>query len=164
MQVFGISEPEALLLDPQQRLVLETVHEALSEASALRLTSSGPDATSSPELMRSKSAVSSSAIGVYVGVASSDHGAVVARYHTAAGAGGGGGASAAGPYHASANALSVVAGRVSFVFGLTGKLSARFRFPPPTQYICAPAILPGYPCPRPSQARPSLWTRLARPR
>ena len=52
---------------------------------------------------------------MYVGVASSDHGSLVARYSSGNSGGGGGSA-----YLASANALSVVAGRVSFVFGLTG--------------------------------------------
>lgn len=99
-QAFGISEPEALLLDPQQRLTLEAVHEALSASSSVPAAAAAAPAAT---------------MGVYVGVASSDHGAVVARHATS-----GSPQSAAGPYHASANALSVVAGRVSFVFGLTG--------------------------------------------
>ncbi len=50
-------------------------------------------------------------LGVYAAVASSDYGALVKAHMPQAGA-----------YHATANALSVVAGRLSFSFGLQGKL------------------------------------------
>ena len=100
-QLFGIPEPEALLLDPQQRLVLETVYEALH----LGGTSKCPGG--------SLSVAPEPPVGVYIGAASSDYGSIVARNHQPP-------SSAPGPYHASANALSVLAGRVSFVFGFTG--------------------------------------------
>ena len=48
-------------------------------------------------------------VGVYVGIASSDYGGLVDRYSQAPGA-----------YHATANAVSVAPGRVSFTLGLTG--------------------------------------------
>lgn len=94
MQAFGISEAEAVLLDPQQRLLLECAATALSSGS-------GP-------LPQHMPASSAAPLGVYVGVASSDYGSLV-KSHTTAGA-----------YHATANALSVAAGRVAFAFGLSG--------------------------------------------
>lgn len=100
LQAFGITEPEAVLLDPQQRLLLEVIHEAMCSATP------SPPATN---VTLAKPPMGTRC-SVYVGVASSDYGSVVAAYR-----------GAPGPYHATANALSVVAGRVSYVFGLTGE-------------------------------------------
>ena len=89
---FGLPAPEAALMDPQQRLLLEAAAEALwaGAGGAGGLAAAG------------------GALGVYVGIASSDYGSVV-KAHTAAGA-----------YHATANAPSVAAGRLAFAFGLRG--------------------------------------------
>jgi acyl transferase domain-containing protein len=95
MQAFGISPAEALLIDPQQRLIAEVVHEALAMSPLPPLGASAP-----PPL---------NATGVYVGVASSDYGSLVASYSGRAGA-----------FHATSNAISVVAGRLSFMFGMIG--------------------------------------------
>ncbi len=45
-----------------------------------------------------------------MGCASSDYAGVVSKH-----------SGAPGPYHATSNALSVIAGRAAFVFGLTGR-------------------------------------------
>ncbi len=100
--LFGVSDAEAALLDPQQRLLMEGLHEALAAAAASAAASEG-----------AVQQLSSRAVGVYVGVASSDYGGLVKAHGGTAGA-----------FHATANALSVTAGRLSYTFGLTGKLQA----------------------------------------
>jgi acyl transferase domain-containing protein len=94
---FGVSAPEAALMDPQQRLLLEAAAELLSPPPL------AADASSSPAL--------SSALGVYVGIASSDYVSLV-KAATSAGA--------PGAFHATANAPSVASGRLAFAFGLQG--------------------------------------------
>ena len=86
--VFGVPDTEAALMDPQQRLVLECVGEAV--------------------LRYAPVAVPMAARGVYVGMASSDYGALVHRHADK------------GAFHATSNALSVACGRVSYTFGMRG--------------------------------------------
>ncbi|MFC9085911.1 type I polyketide synthase [Nocardiopsis dassonvillei] len=88
---FGIGPDEAAEMDPQQKLLLETVYEALTDAS-LRPTS-----------------LAESATGVYVGAASTDQASVNfgaghrAGVHTGSGAG-----------------MAILANRVSFLLDLSG--------------------------------------------
>ena len=100
---FGISQAEAALMDPQQRLLMEGLHEALVGSA------SSPGGSSSSNGARGRG------MGVYVGVAASDYGSLVKAHGTAAGQPGG------GAFHATANALSVTAGRLAYTFGLTGE-------------------------------------------
>jgi acyl transferase domain-containing protein len=90
--LLGINPAEALLMDPQQRLLMETTAEVL-------LTSASSAQSSSS---------CSSNIGVFIGIASSDYGSLVRSF------------TRPGALHATSNAVSVAAGRLSFSFGLTG--------------------------------------------
>ncbi|MFD8828450.1 beta-ketoacyl synthase N-terminal-like domain-containing protein, partial [Streptomyces sp. NPDC059605] len=87
---FGISQREALSMDPQQRLVLETAWEALERA-GIR-----PDA------------LTGSSTGVYLGAMSSDYGEQGRELDAFDG------------YVSTGNASSVVSGRVSYALGLQG--------------------------------------------
>ncbi|MEV7560914.1 SDR family NAD(P)-dependent oxidoreductase [Streptomyces sp. NPDC089795] len=87
---FGISQREALSMDPQQRLVLETTWEALERA-GIR-----------PETL------SESRTGVYLGAMSSDYGEQGRELDAFDG------------YVSTGNASSVVSGRVSYALGLQG--------------------------------------------
>lgn len=91
-QFFGMTPREALSLDPQQRLLLETTWQALENANI------APDS-----LFKTKT-------GVYVGMAAGDYAHKMlnadARYLDA--------------YYETGNALSVAAGRLSYLLGLTG--------------------------------------------
>lgn len=90
-QFFGMTPREALSLDPQQRLLLETTWQALENANI------APDS-----LFKTKT-------GVYIGMVAGDYAHKVlnadARYLDA--------------YYATGNALSVAAGRLSYLLGLT---------------------------------------------
>ena len=86
-----------MLLDPQQRIIAEVVAEALATSPWQQ------------HLLPPPAPLPLNATGVYMGVASSDYGSLVASY---------GGRS--GAFHATSNAISVVAGRLSFMFGMTG--------------------------------------------
>lgn len=91
--LMGISNAEATLTDPQQRLLMETTSEALLTAT--------PGGSSSSTFV-------SGALGTYIGIASSDYGTLVKAF------------TAAGAFHATSNAISVAAGRLSYTFGLSG--------------------------------------------
>jgi 3-oxoacyl-(acyl-carrier-protein) synthase/acyl carrier protein len=89
---FSVPDTEAALMDPQQRLVLECVGEALLSFASTTTAAAAPMASR----------------GVYVGLASSDYGAMVHRYVEK------------GAFHATSNAVSVACGRVSYTFGMRG--------------------------------------------
>ncbi|XXT63555.1 SDR family NAD(P)-dependent oxidoreductase [Sorangium sp. So ce590] len=88
---FGISPREAQSMDPQHRLVLETVWEALERAGVR------------------PSALSGSATGVYLGSMGSDYGAL----HTVD-------LKALDGYRGIGSAASILSGRVAYVLGLQG--------------------------------------------
>ncbi len=91
-QFFGMTPREALSLDPQQRLLMETTWQALENANI------APDS-----LFKTNT-------GVYVGMAAGDYAHKVmnadVRYLDA--------------YYETGNALSVAAGRLAYLLGLTG--------------------------------------------
>ena len=89
--VFGIAPREAAQIDPQQRLLLELVWEALEDAGV------------------PPSRVAGSAIGVYVGASSVDHG--TRRVFDAAGG---------DAYYMAGSALSLIANRISYCFDFSG--------------------------------------------
>ncbi|MEH1778506.1 MAG: type I polyketide synthase [Nostoc sp.] len=89
-QFFGLSPREATYLDPQQRLLLEVSWEALEQAHIV------------PQKLFN------SLTGVFVGIGANDY----ARHLEQAGV--------SDAYIGTGNALSVAAGRISYVLGLTG--------------------------------------------
>ena len=92
-QFFGISARETATLDPQQRLLLEVSWEALENANQ------APD-----RLLNSST-------GVFVGICSNDYNKMI--WET-------GGAAQVDAFCATGNALSVAAGRLSYILGLKG--------------------------------------------
>lgn len=89
--VFGLSRREAMAMDPQQRLLLTVTWRALEDASL------------PIELLREE------VVGVYVGASSLDS-ANLSSEDPASG----------GPYFMTGNTLSIVANRISHIFGLNG--------------------------------------------
>jgi acyl transferase domain-containing protein len=90
---FGISAREAASLDPQQRLLLEVSWEALEQAN------------------QSGDRIFNSATGVFIGICTNEYKKVMWDV---------GGAAHIDAFCASGNALSVAAGRLSYVLGLKG--------------------------------------------
>lgn len=89
--VFGITPREARQMDPQQRIILQLVWEALEDAGVPPSTLSGRN------------------IGVYVGASSMDHSH--RQFFDPAGT---------DSYLMTGNTLSLIANRVSYIFNLTG--------------------------------------------
>ena len=90
---FGISPREAASVDPQQRLALEVTWEALENAGIPENTLEG------------------SSTGVFIGAGMNDYVETELRS---------GDPAAIGPYSGTGSIFSVIAGRISFVFGLQG--------------------------------------------
>lgn len=90
-RIFGLSRREAMAMDPQQRLLLSVTWRALEDAN-LPLAS-----------------LQAETIGVYIGASSLDS----ANLSVEDPAG-------AGPYFMTGNTLSIVANRISHIFGLSG--------------------------------------------
>eukprot|EP00887_Chlorella_sp_A99_P003341 scaffold26.g3341.t1 len=95
--LFGITHPEAEVMDPQQRLVLELAWELVH----------GCDHNSAPG--KCSSTTYGSSTGVYVGVQHMEYAGLAAPFLRTM-----------SPYSATASALSVAAGRLSFTFGFKG--------------------------------------------
>ncbi|WP_320201891.1 type I polyketide synthase [Agrobacterium sp. rho-13.3] len=89
--VFGLTAREATYMDPQQKILLQLVWRALEDAS-LNVT-----------------ALQKERVGVYVGASSIDSGNLYVE-DPASG----------GPYFMTGNTLSIIANRISHVFGLSG--------------------------------------------
>ncbi|HET7413945.1 MAG TPA: beta-ketoacyl synthase N-terminal-like domain-containing protein, partial [Pararhizobium sp.] len=89
--VFGMSRPEAQLLDPQQRVILQVVWRALEDANI------------------DHADLAEQRVGVYVGASGLDHGNLIVEDPAAA-----------GPYFMTGNTLSIVSNRISHVFSLRG--------------------------------------------
>jgi acyl transferase domain-containing protein/acyl carrier protein len=94
---FGITPREALSMDPQQRLVLETVWEAFENAGI------------------APSRMAGSRTGVFVGVTATEYARVLATA---------GSEVMMDPYFVSGNALNGIAGRVSYAFEIHGPSAA----------------------------------------
>lgn len=90
---FGISPREAIKMDPQHRIILETVWEAIENAAI------------------PASNLAKSATGVYVGIGSNDYASLLSRHQTL---------EDIDAYLASGNAQQLVAGRVSHFFDFQG--------------------------------------------
>ncbi|MFF5585409.1 beta-ketoacyl synthase N-terminal-like domain-containing protein [Streptomyces hygroscopicus] len=90
-EFFGIAPSEAVAIDPQQRLLLEVAWEALENAAIV------PDS------------LAGSATGVYVGISNNDYTRLTAGAREALGA-----------HYGTGNALSVAAGRLSYLLDLRG--------------------------------------------
>ncbi|MCB0167205.1 MAG: amino acid adenylation domain-containing protein, partial [Anaerolineae bacterium] len=91
-QFFGLSPREVISLDPQQRLLLEVSWEALERAGI------------------APARLNNTATGVFIGLCSNDYQFLLDQNQTAAD----------GLYLATGNALSVAAGRLAYMLGLTG--------------------------------------------
>ncbi|MFH0997756.1 MAG: SDR family NAD(P)-dependent oxidoreductase [Pseudomonadota bacterium] len=90
---FGISPREAVSMDPQQRLLLEVSWEALENAN------------------QPMERLFGSPTGVFVGISTSDYAAIRAGLRNR---------NAIDAYHVSGTTLSVAAGRLSYLLGVTG--------------------------------------------
>ncbi|MBN1295093.1 MAG: acyltransferase domain-containing protein [Candidatus Latescibacteria bacterium] len=90
---FGISQREAVALDPQQRMLLETTWEAIEHAGI------NPDT------------LSGSRTGVFLGIASTDYKQLVVKERNA---------EDFNLYYLTGNALSTASGRLSYFLGLNG--------------------------------------------
>ncbi len=90
-EFFGINEPEAIAIDPQHRLLLETSWEAMEHAGLTRATVTGSRA------------------GVFVGLTHGDYQLVAADAHAVE-----------GPYGFSGNSFSMASGRIAYALGLHG--------------------------------------------
>ena len=88
---FGMSQREAMHMDPQQRVLLQLAWQALEDANI-----------SIPSLHGEN-------VGVYIGASSLDHANLTAQDPAAA-----------GPYFMTGNTLSIVSNRISHIFGLSG--------------------------------------------
>ncbi|APO75898.1 beta-ketoacyl synthase protein [Rhizobium etli 8C-3] len=89
--VFGLSQREAMQMDPQQRILLSLVWRALEDANLPAASLSGEQ------------------VGVYVGASSLDNGNLAVE-DPATGS----------PYFMTGNTLSIVSNRISHIFGLRG--------------------------------------------
>lgn len=89
--VFGMSQREAMYMDPQQRVLLQLAWRALEDANISVASLHGEN------------------VGVYVGASSLDHANLTVEDPAAA-----------GPYFMTGNTLSIVSNRISHVFGLSG--------------------------------------------
>ncbi|MDQ6434985.1 type I polyketide synthase [Mesorhizobium sp. LHD-90] len=89
--VFGLSQREAQLMDPQQRMILQLTWRALESANI-----------DFADLRHQR-------VGVYVGASALDHGNLIVEDPAAA-----------GPHFMTGNTLSIVSNRISHVFGLNG--------------------------------------------
>ncbi|SEL45448.1 Acyl transferase domain-containing protein [Xaviernesmea oryzae] len=89
--VFGMSQREAMYMDPQQRVLLQLAWRALEDANIPAASLRGEN------------------VGVYVGASSLDHANLTVEDPAAA-----------GPYFMTGNTLSVVSNRISHIFGLSG--------------------------------------------
>lgn len=88
---FGITPKEARLMDPQQRILLQTVWHALEDAGL------------SVDALRGRP------VGVYVGASTNDYSRLLANT-----------ADAVSPWAGTSNALCILANRVSYLLGFTG--------------------------------------------
>jgi acyl transferase domain-containing protein/NADPH:quinone reductase-like Zn-dependent oxidoreductase/NADP-dependent 3-hydroxy acid dehydrogenase YdfG/acyl carrier protein len=88
---FGMSQREAMHMDPQQRVLLQLAWRALEDANI-----------SIPSLHGEN-------VGVYIGASSLDHANLTVEDPAAA-----------GPYFMTGNTLSIVSNRISHIFGLSG--------------------------------------------
>lgn len=95
--LFGLSEKEAVMVDPQQRMLLEAAFDMMSAA--------GPGTAQQPQ---QHPGLKPAETGVFVGISTPDY-ADLKKLHTPIGV-----------YSATGSALSVAAGRLSFMFGLKG--------------------------------------------
>jgi acyl transferase domain-containing protein/NADPH:quinone reductase-like Zn-dependent oxidoreductase/acyl carrier protein len=88
---FGMSQREAMYMDPQQRVLLQLAWRAMEDANI------------------SLSSLQGENVGVYVGASSLDHANLTVEDPAAA-----------GPYFMTGNTLSVISNRISHVLGLSG--------------------------------------------
>ncbi len=89
--VFGMSQREAMYMDPQQRVLLQLAWRALEDANISTTSLTGEN------------------VGVYIGASSLDHANLTVEDPAAA-----------GPYFMTGNTLSIVSNRISHIFGLSG--------------------------------------------
>jgi len=88
---FGMSQREAMHMDPQQRVLLQLAWRALEDANIAIPSLHGEN------------------VGVYIGASSLDHANLTVEDPAAA-----------GPYFMTGNTLSIVSNRISHIFGLSG--------------------------------------------
>ncbi|SER92251.1 Acyl transferase domain-containing protein [Rhizobium sp. NFR03] len=88
---FGMSQREAMYMDPQQRVLLQLAWRAIEDANISLTSLQGEN------------------VGVYVGASSLDHANLTVEDPAAA-----------GPYFMTGNTLSVISNRISHIFGLSG--------------------------------------------
>jgi acyl transferase domain-containing protein len=98
---FGLSEAEALSIDPQQRLLMDLYYEAAAPAATAAAAAAG---------QAFSTVAARQAVGVYVGISAVDYNKLASRLQLGLTA-----------YSATGSlSLSVAAGRLSYSFGLKG--------------------------------------------
>jgi len=100
---FAISPAEAVLMDPQQRLALDSFAQSLAVHSTSTFASTGGDSSSARPLPPPRDT------GVFVGISQLDYARIA--YETG---------SALNTYYATGSHLSVAAGRMAYTFALRG--------------------------------------------
>jgi len=100
---FGLSDNEALLVDPQQRLLMERFHEAVSSSRSRMLPPPSAASRAAPSHQQQQ-------WGVWVGISALDYSKLATRHR-----------SPLSSYTATGSlSLSVAAGRIAYTFGLAG--------------------------------------------
>lgn len=108
--IFSLSQAEAALVDPQQRMILEMAEEIVVQSRSISFKGKGSLGIheSSSHFLTLSLCHADNAVGVFVGISTPDFADIAKKY------------SSISTYSATGSALSVAAGRVSYLYGFNG--------------------------------------------